>query len=672
MEWSAWRKAEPNQTNPYFDWAYTVYPQYKTGPFEKVIAPNDVKALSTNGSDPDDLTRFPVPREICNPKPDFSYLDHDGSDYLFQTGIEMLPEIDNDTLVVGIIDVDIGFGHRRFRDKDGKTRVLAAWQQGARWKPDGHMPDLPFGDSVVEQQINDALEMHSQGDLLGALNEEAFNEELSLAEIKRPLAAKGLLKSSAHGTHVMGLLAGASPDDEPRFSDRVKLLVVNLPPIGTYGEGGGFLDYYLSYGMRWLHEAYDRIAKKSGLENPSPLLINVSFGKQAGVRDQGQELIRQIADINGKGKKSSAKDPINVIMPAGNDNLSRGHLAFDLEPNDSAVAEVAWRILPEDESSNIVEFNIFVHAETGHSEMPVLLDVVPPNAPDGDFAKANIGQVRDLGIGQGRLYAEDSHAVITRAGRKMTRYRYQICLAPTQQADDPNAPVVPAGCWKLRLISNVDANMTVRAHIQTDQATLPTSKIARQSYFDCPRYQRFDDMTREADSYSYTRKEEDRQNFDQQSGSIVQRHGTMNAYVENDHVVAVGGFRESDGRPASYSATGLGVDRVGADLGAPALLLPTEDGYAHFGILTDGPHDGSTAAVRGTSFASACAARLVLERWLAAKPGATDPAFDPLAILKALAKGSEGKTFYRYSKVNQDKAGAGRLAFQLFRSVSRM
>ena len=70
-------------------------------------------------------------------------------------------------------------------------------------------------------------------------------------------------------------------------------------------------------------------------------------------------------------------------------------------------------------------------------------------------------------------------------------------------------------------------------------------------------------------------------------------------------------YRNSDGKPASYSATGIGKKTGEGNSAAPTAAFPTDDGAAHFGILSAGAANGSVVAMQGTSFASAQATRFI-------------------------------------------------------------
>jgi len=209
-------------------------------------------------------------------------------------------------------------------------------------------------------------------------------------------------------------------------------------------------------------------------------------------------------------------------------------------------------------------------------------------------------------------------------------FQYIVCIAPTlRQWIDGS--VAPAGTWKIKVRNNHNEQVLCVLSVQTDQSLLPNRPVNLKSYFDDPKYRKYDDAGRPIDSYSYSKwPNACPENTDVGYGENVRRHGTMNASASHNAVARVGGYRSSDGKPAPYSATGRGgangsddgvkvrplANYVTGHSGAPTVSLPTDDGPAHFGILAAGAANGSVSAMRGTSFGSSQATRCVLHSWL--------------------------------------------------------
>ncbi|WP_298975814.1 hypothetical protein [uncultured Roseobacter sp.] len=698
MMWNDWdnKTKIPAWPAPYLDWANITFKE-KYHEYVPVYDPVSLFQMrGLNNYKDRAISRFPVDADICNKEFEQNHEQASSNSRLLTEALDddALPKIDQDTILAAIIDVDIGFGHRRFRDENGGSRVLASWQQSDKWVDRLHDRDklLPFGRTRFKDEIDGCLCDNSQNGLKSQLDEWAFNHQMGLADLRRQSANKGLLKGFAHGTHVLGLFGGVDPAlaTDKKFARRVKFLVVNLPPNAVYGEGGAFLDYFLGYGLHWVTEMYGRLMKQIAPAKPTPLVANISFGKQAGPKDEQQAFVRSLVEINAALKTnledevpsaSRAMEMLNIFMPAGNDNLSRGHASCTLNPGEDRGLD--WVILPDDQSSNFVE----IWAETKDPDTsrrlkssPLLVEVVPPGDTPSDFCPVPpTVATRDLGEAVGRIYAHTIEVGSRNTGaqernnpKPWFRYRFLICLRSPNFSElgSPDKVGAPAGRWKICIKNRLENDdLKVRMHIQTDAAPGPGQKVVRGSYFDDRDYIRTEYSGRVADTYTYVPGRNDRVDLDRTS--YVRRHGTLNSYAANKYVITVGGFRLSDGRPANYSGTGFGIWHKGRAVGAPQVLLPSEHGYAHFGILTDGATDGSARAVRGTSFASACAARFVLESWIKSNPSPLDRQFSIRDILERRTQSDEGESYFRYRRVDQEKAGAGRMRFLPKRGVER-
>lgn len=601
---------------------------------------------------------FPVPESAANP----GFPGHIDGAPGWLPDDAAYPTVEANTLIAGVIDVDIGLGHRRFRRADGTTRVLASWQQGAPWG--GGPGHLPFGATLMESAINSLLAQHSSGqDLTRPLDQDGFNRAAHLVTHDRPDGLHALATRAAHGTHVMGLVAGADPEREADFARRVRLLVVNLPPARAYGEGGAFLDYYLVYAMRWIVEMHARITGASGLmASPPPLLLNISFGKQAGAKDERQVFVREASRLAGP-DRILGQARFNAILPAGNDNLGRVHARFELQPDD--VQSLGWRVQPDDGTSNFVEVWVEKLLTPGTVLAPIDIDVVPPGAPDGAFHPASSGQIIELERGLGRVYCD---AVEPEDGASV-RFRYLICLAPDHFLKGGKAGAA-AGLWKIRFRNCGDTAHTLRATVQTDQATLPGQRSARRSYFEAPDYRLFEQSGRPADTFAYDEGAASAPDLDR--STTLKRRGTLNSYAANRYVVTIAGHRETDGRPAPYSASGIGHPVRAGGRGTPTVSFPSDDGAAHFGLLSDGAGDGSVAAMQGTSFSCACATRWLIEQWRAGEFDPQAATSDLDACLRSAPQQVPRPDKWHDAPVAPEKVGAGRAAWQPVRPVSRL
>ncbi len=548
-----------------------------------------------------------------------------GSDML-PSNLE-LPELEKGKFVLGVIDLDVALGHRRFRKADGSSRVLASWQMGTAHTD---KPYLPFGDVLYQVDINQMMKDHSENDLARPLDQDAFNRTAGLIDNDIPDGHRALQRRAAHGTHVMGIAGGAEPSDsDESFCQKVPLIVANLPPPESLGEGGAFLDDYLIYALRWMREMHGKMVAHLDQAERPPLFINISFGKLAGAKDGVQEFVSDLGQAsNGQPSRPGQGTDLpstNIIIAAGNDNVAKMHADFWLLENHCRTID--WRIQPDDGTVNFVEVWVESRLTSKPIIAPIQIDLVPPGQAADGFKCARLDQVLDLISGVGRIYCD----VLGPSDRPdesedpYYRFRYLICLTPDLFAGQSDALGAAAGLWKIRIKNSSPDTHRVRAMIQTDQSTLPASPRGRRSAFEDELYPYFDDQGRLADTFPFVDAADP---VPIQNASPIRRRGTVNSYAANTYVAAIAGHRSLDGRPASYSSTGLGNDEsLRANRLTPSISATAENGAAHFGVLSDGASDGSKVALAGTSMACATATRYLLDKLVSGYvfPGITEP-----------------------------------------------
>ncbi|MBO9451948.1 S8 family serine peptidase [Tropicibacter sp. R16_0] len=707
LTWGDWMDHPLGYETPYVDW-FDILHEGRRGDkpeFVRQIVPraaDDFKSLDTGG---DALagaeTAEPGPFVIRSPKfmtnTGFSDWWNNRSDkqtWLPPADTFDYPTVDDDAVIIGIIDVGLALGHRRFRLADGRTRVLGTWLQGAPVDGQGDVPEaaphLPFGGHLFEAQINETLTKASIGqDLKAPLDQDGFNRMAGLTNFSRPETERLLAGRASHGTHVMGLAGGADPDTAQGrvFAEKTRFLLVSLPPALAFGEGGTFLDFYLIYALRWLVEANARIAEKSGLDKPRPMVVNASFGKHAGSKDGAQPFVNAMLHQGQSGRSAAqgvdevtTRVPFHAVLPAGNSNLDRATAKFLLTPLESPQAEIDWVVQPDDETSNFLEIWCEETSDSEAGDCPLAIELVPPGqAPVGEGAGAD-GQIQELfrtvateSVQQlARIYCQriDPPSAETGDVDAVRRFRYLLCLGPDRYRSDIwDNP--PSGRWTVRLKNlSPDKPLSVSAMVQTDLPVMPGSSVTRAAYLDDPTYEKFTEDGRVRDTHDYRFRrlfQSESEAADLDTGEFVKRHGTLNTYAANSTVATIAGYRANDGRPAAYSSTGRGI-KAGPDArGAPTIALPTDDGYAHPGVLSDGASDGSVVAMQGTSFASAMATRMVVNAWLSRQhdPYGNIPINQFLAVTAQRQPAQEG---WFKSPVEVTKVGAGRVVFDDRRS----
>lgn len=684
-----------------------------------------------------------------------------------------IPEIDRDSVIVGVIDTGIGLGNSRFRNADGTTRILAAWQQagvrppgacgqpGCAPEPAGDVecgaPDkarqnyLPCGTELYEADINALLAEHSGEDLAGLLDETSFNAAAGLVDFRNRYGHRELGGRTAHGTHVLDLAAGFDPQDTAlgveELRRKIRIIAVNLPHRDTYGLSGTFLDFFALLAIKRIADLADliwikTITEKGLPEEPLavfgfPIVINLSFGKNAGPKDGTAFFNRTFAELN-QSRKARCWAPISLSIPVGNDNLEQGAARIRIEPGEAHDYAFGWRTRPEDLSSNFLE--IWSETRTCSDtcappdlETLLAISVAPPGGEPGEPEVIGHGQTvpfpadaepkpfarlyslfetivpsqgPSTGSPTGSTPATTGPATTAAPGPKTAaasepkpvqksgpepvpapspnptpppvpgtyRQCFVLCGAATLRHEPPRT-TAPSGTWRIRVRNVSDTAMTVHLNVQTDQSTLPYAATGLRSIFEDPDYLRRSEDGRLRDSFAYPYEE----GADPQDLSdLTRRLGTLNDTASSEGgLVASGGYRLSDGRPALYSATGLGTARgtesqtersVAAGRSQPTVALPTDDGPAHLGRKASGATSGSTVALQGTSFAAAAVTRQLAEHFCAAPPGQQ---FDPNVYLRGIAPALD-QAAYPETPAAPLKVGGGRLPATDRPRVSRL
>lgn len=576
-------------------------------------------------------------------------------------------DLPDDAIIVGLIDTGIPLHHRRTMmptDRGLRSRIVASWQQSATITRKEDPGDVPFGATLTGPEIDALLETHISGPQR-YLDETAFNREAKLVEPNFVLGHRDLDFRGSNGAHVMDLAAGMDPlETNEQILNRVRFVVVNLPPQFLYGTAGNFLQYYASFALQWIADVTEALTfdkpTKSHESGIFPLAVNLSFGMQAGPKDGAlpyemlaREIIRGVRFRAGLRKKkdkqaatltrrhygghqpSSPKTVpfVRLSMPAGNSNLERGSARLELKRGE--IKWLEWRILPQDQTANFVEIWSdpipWVKKETPTPEdldeeaKAWRIHLAPPG--EGDFSTGEPMNNRYVSIGSppssyegfAKLYCQVFSFMNRRGDVDRKRIRFLIAFRSTENIYDSadTRPTAPAGLWRIGLES-MRRSIGVDLNIQSDQSRLIHSSTGLTSYFDHPAYQIFDSQGRLKDSFDY----------DPISGRVghlevgegpVRRIGTVSAMSSTPYATTIGGYRRSDGKPADYSASGyIDPDRA-SELRRADVAFPTDDGASHPGILAAGASDGSTVSYMGTSMGSALATRRLVEELL--KPG---------------------------------------------------
>lgn len=567
-----------------------------------------------------------------------------------------------DAVIVGIIDTALAPAHERFRLGAG-TRFLCAWQQGAAYVGQTW---LPFGREIDQADIDAAMAAHA--------DEDAVNRALGLVKVDHARGDRSLALRASHGTHVLDLAAGFDPARPPPEAWRLPIIGVTLPTGLTVGSSGTFLEFFVIHAIDHIVARADALWRASGHPASAkgaqgwPIVINLSYALAAGPKD-GTSRIESFVTALVNWRRSAGLSPLRVVMPAGNDNLGRGHATLDFADTGD-LHGIDWRVQPEDRSSNHAEIWSDIRPGTGATAKrhPFAVSVVPPGGPALTMAQGQDGQMCSLidgatGRPVARLYCRKADDGLLTGTPKWHRFVYVLCVAPTGGSVPAGSggapgPEAPAGAWRIALTRKATTSRAI-LFVQTDQSLTLTGSAGRLSYFDHPGYRTVDDAGRRIDSASYPL--DGAPPADTDGPGPVTRHNTLNALAGSPVIVTVSSYRASDGRPADYASTGRGFPRGSAASG-PVAAMPSDDGYALSGLIGAGSQSGSALAIAGTSVATALATRRIawaLLGWHACGGSATSDTGNAawLAKLAATAEASAGFP----GRITAAKSGAGRI-----------
>lgn len=565
-----------------------------------------------------------------------------------------------DAVIVGVIDAGFAVAHDRFRNRDGSTRFLAHWDQGGAWDsaaPKVQTEHLPFGHELQQRQIDNLLTAHMPGD------EDGFNRAAGLTDYTSRTGSRALDRLAAHGTHVLDLATGGlGAQDQAR--NRRPVIAVSLPPRPSIGTAGDFLEPFVLWAIRYVVQLADKVwdvhhGGGSHAVAGFPIVLNLSYGRQAGPKDGTLALQRYLAALN-QSRLDDNRAPVRIMMPAGNDNLERGTAHLSL--GGVAPASLVWRLVPEDRTSSFAE--IWTESLPGPkappgTPCPISIGLTVPGGADCTPSVGKAGFRRDMvwtdAAGQktvvARIYCRQSGNAVPSADRRPPRLRhrffYTICVAPSWQ---PAGVTAPAGPWTITL--QAGAPMKAHLHVQSDEAPVIGQSFGPLAYFDHPDYPPFDDDGRVMDTYRYA---DPPVVLDDGSGP-VSRRSTLNAIAGTSFISTVAGYQLSDGRPSDYSSTGRGPG-----VARPTAAFAADDGPAHPGRLAAGSRSGSAVVLQGTSFATAEATRWAVADLMDWHRAGRDP-HSPLGSSRRLAMIAAQSDSYKIGpKALGLKLGGGRM-----------
>ncbi len=210
-----------------------------------------------------------------------------------------------DAALVGIVDSGVDILHEAFLDTNGKTRILAIWNQRDQRGPSPNSVDPSFSQTYGTLHLHDDLQAQI----------EAFEQT---GQEPHWLLRDG---GDGHGTHVAGIAAGRATT---RWGDGMApeagLLVV-IPNMMTAAGDPQSVGYSVSHldALSFLKTA--ATGGNTVLAAPRPIAVNVSIGMNAGAHDGSTLLESAVGALTGGGQD----DGFVIVKSAGNERTHGGH-----------------------------------------------------------------------------------------------------------------------------------------------------------------------------------------------------------------------------------------------------------------------------------------------------------------------------------------------------------
>jgi len=561
-----------------------------------------------------------VKGDIVDPGPRMNVIPRSSPDEILEGG----------PVIVAIIDDGIGIANHRFRQGPTETRVK-------------HFLDLALiGTPTASGWVDDVLGRSWKGqdiDLLLDKHEEQVYRALGLinhtCELRQPHRA-----AVTHGTHMLDLAAGYDWQIEGEKAKHRPIIAVQLPAQVAENRSDTWLPQSLKRALDWILVKADELSDELSVPRSSdgksrrlPLIVNGSFASMAGPQDGYSDVEERITQFLETYRGNGPKDLCTFVLSAGNSFQLRTAAEMDIPARGSG--EISWRVLPDDKTPSFVQIwlpeGVGIQAKDKKPQQ-VKVSLVPPrDAPDSPLP-SQLDAAVEWKKGE-HIVARIYHQRVSRP--RGSRECITIAIRPTAE-DRAGEPVVPSGQWRIRIENTINKELGIDLRVHRDDVGMFARTGARQSYFDDPHYERFD-----PDSGAPINDE--RRGGD--PNTQVTRQGTLSTYAYAEGVIAVSGYRNSDGEPALYSSSGsdgvftaaspslsgmqarsghpkrrgkavegLGSIKPPDSVYGPDWAAVSEESPALSGVLAAGTYSGSVAILGGTSVAAPQVTRALADK----------------------------------------------------------
>ncbi|MDI1266174.1 MAG: hypothetical protein PS018_23265 [bacterium] len=468
-------------------------------------------------------------------------------------------------VAIGIIDDGIAFAHERFRDGNEKSRIQALWLQDIERA--NHERGVVFGRRLDNGEINFLLKhCGSEAEIYRCVGLLDFGSD----------GSKSLASRRSHGTHILDLAGGFDPDpQQDAVKRRRPLLAVQLPSAVTVDTSGVMMGSYVLQAVRQIMLWADRISPIL------PLVINFSYGIQAGPKDGMHRIERSLTQLIDRRNKRGA--PTCLVLPAGNSYRTRTTANMKLGSN--ARESIYWVMLPDDGTPNHLEIWLDGAAIEGQLEA-IEIGLTPPSGEAVAVHGLKDGEMRTLEVDG--LPIAGIYCNLMPGADGAVRGRLHIAVNSTVPRLEGGAQPAPAGRWGLTLLNKSEQGISAHLYIQRDDTPMEYPRRGRQSFFD------------HDEAYARIPLDGSYRKLNTEAGCPITSGDTLSAIATGAGTVVVGAAFASDQVvPANYTSSGPVISRGGPDCSAIA-----DQGNAHWGVLAAGSYSGSVVAMRGTSVAA--------------------------------------------------------------------
>jgi subtilisin family serine protease len=529
-------------------------------------------------------------------------------------------------VVVGVIDDGIALAHDRLCDAVGGTRIEYLWDQQV---PSTAWFDLTYGREFTKAGPNNGIDPLMNASRYGPLvDEDEVYRRCGMADQSKP-GHKPLAARASHGAHVADVACQVAV---PPAAGERPVLAVQLPVKTVEEMSWTTLSPQIFNGLLYM---VHKVAAIGGAQ--VPLVVNISYGMIAGPHD-GSHLLEAGIDF-----LVSAFPGLHVVLPAGNNHLSRCHAHFSVARNRTATLH--WRVLPDDRTGSYLE--IWMPSDGGASPALEVTVTTPTGASSTPFTT---GQTQYVA---GNLVTAQASYYPPSAAHPLGKYALmRLSIAPTGDPDGL-AALAPAGLWRIDLKNTGrKAVKDVHAWIQRDDGAPGYPRRGRQSHFDDLRYLRYDVGGRPIEQEPAAVE------------SYVRRRTTLNAIATGSKTLVIAGCRRSDGAMSRDSGSGPAIPpgRANGYSKGPDATLLGDVSPSHRGVLGAGTRSGSCVTMFGTSVAAPAAAALIADRIVAGTWGPTVTRNQLFNFAK-----NEDPLAFPSPRPASDRAGGGRIAREVQR-----